>query len=226
MTEILKPKDLWERGISLQSAWEKLALPEEIAELEKIDAWRPDFEGGSPNSFLEGLGNFATGLGQIQRNSNLKRELRTRFEDRILDDLFNEDFYGFGYPVEPSPARMPRRIDPAFWDSANVDWNEGKAWLDNIAFNRIRIVDPAKYPLFDLSPKRPGPHSYKDQINWAIAYHTENDADFWQKTDSIRIRRMRISIKDHFEIDTNSVRGFDRKTFEAYLLIFKKAYFK
>ncbi|HCY54483.1 MAG TPA: hypothetical protein DF715_02770 [Oceanicaulis sp.] len=226
MNEILKPKDLWERGISLQSAWENLAIAEEVAELARLDSWEPEIASNGPKSFWEGLGTFATGAVEFRRNLSLKKELRTRFEERLLDELFNEGLYGYGYPIGPSPARMPRRIDPAFWDNAIVDWQEGKARLDNVSFNRIRLVDPANYPQFDLSPKRPGPISHADKIRWAISHHTKTDNDFWEKTDVIRIKRMRISIKSEFGIDTSSVRGFGDKTFEKYLLKFKKVHSK
>lgn len=210
----------------MQSAWESLASQEELSEREAIDAWQVDTAGDQPNSFWEGVAKVATGLSEWQRNSERKEELRSRFEERILDELLNEYFFGFGYPVEPSPARMPRRIDPVFWDSAIVDWNEGKAWLDNVAYNRVRIIDPLDFPQFNLTPKRPGPISYADEINWAIAYHTENEPDFWKKTDSIRINRMRKSIKQEFGIDTQTLRGFGDKTFEKFILIFKKANFE
>ncbi|WBQ14216.1 hypothetical protein L2D00_05910 [Hyphomonadaceae bacterium BL14] len=226
MNEILKPKDLWERGVSLQNAWETLALAEEVAERATLDAWKPEIAGKGPKSFLDGLSAIANGALEVQRNLNLRKELRNRFEERILDELFNEELYGYGYPVTPSPARMPRRIDPAFWENPVVEWHEGKARLDNIAFNRIRIVNPERYPQFDLSPKRPGPISHAETINWAIALHTESEPDFWQKSDHIRIQRMRKSINVEFGIDTNSVRGFGDKTFQKYLLEFKKVHSK
>jgi len=223
VTEILKPKALWERGIPLQSAWESLASPKEAESLQLVKGWQPQIDESPPSSVWDGVARIAGAAGDLQSSIRRAREVREAFEDRILDELFNEELYGFGYPVAPSPARMPRRIDPAFWDGCEVAWDDGKAWLDNVFFNRIRIVDPNDHPQFDLSPKRTGPISHADKINWAISYHAENDDDFWEKGDAIRIRRMRKSIKDEFEIDTNSVRGFSDKTFEKYILAFKKA---
>ena len=223
MNEILKPKALWERGIPLQSAWEKFASQKETESLQVAEGWLPQFDGGPPSSFWDGVVRITGALGELQSNIREGREVREAFEDRILDELFDEELYGFGYPVEPSPARMPRRIDPAFWDGCEVAWGDGKAWLDNLFFNRIRIVDPNDYPQFDLAPKRPGPISHADKINWAISHHAENNDDFWEKGDAIRIGRMRKSINDEFGIDTNSVRGFSDKTFEKYILEFKKA---
>tara|TARA_R110002049_G_scaffold308946_1_gene515114 strand:- start:2584 stop:3213 length:630 start_codon:yes stop_codon:yes gene_type:complete len=207
----------------LQSAWENLASQKECAELLEVEGWRPEFGEDRPKSFFEGAARIAEAVGAIQSKSREATEIRAAFEDRILDALFNEDLYGFGYPVSPSPARMPRRIDPAFWDGCELVWNDGKAWLDNIFYNRIRIINPEDYPQFVLSPKKPGPISHADEINRAIAYHTENETDFWTKSETIRIMRMRRSIEEKFGIDTESVRGFSDKTFEKYLLEFRKA---
>ena len=225
MPEILKPKALWERAIPLQSAWDFFATTEELENLRTAENWHPTMDQEKSPSFLEGVTRMAGAFLELQANQRKAGKIRDEFNERLLDELFNEELYGFGYPVEPSPARMPRRIDPAFWDGCDVDWEDGKAWLDNVFYNRIRIVDPIDYPQFDLSPKRPGPTSHAAKINWAISHHTEKEDDFWEKGDAIRIKRMRKSIDEQFGIDTNSVRGFADKTFEKYLLEFKKTHF-
>lgn len=225
MTEILKPKELWERGISLQNAWDDLASDEQKSELANLSqpASIPETDPDRPIiSLLTGL---AANAQASQRDRQAITQLIEDFRYELICDLFNEDFYGFGYPAAPSKARMPRRIDPAFWDSCEIRWDKGWATTAQFTFDRIRIVDPQKYPMMDLSPKKPGPKSQIDKINWAIAHHTETQPDFWEKTDRIRIQRMRKSILEKFGIDTNKVKNFSDKTFENYLLKYKKTNF-
>ena len=168
MTEILKPKALWELGIPLQKALEYFATDEERQALNNLENPTPIFSTNSTASFLESAAQITPTLQQALDAPRRTSEIHASIGERALDSLFKEEYYGFGYPVEPSPARTPRRIDSAFWDGCLVDWSSGIAWLGNEQYNRIKIIDPKEYPQFDLSAKRPGPISHADKIKWAI----------------------------------------------------------
>ena len=205
----------------LQSAWEYLSTDGEREAFDQADPMKLISEVKSPNSILGALKEIVEISGRQQQAAQARQNIRAHFETRIQNALFNESYFGFGYPIAPYLARTPRRIDPALWDGFTIDWSVGKVWLDNIAFNRVRIVDPYDYPQFDLAPKRPGPISYADQINWALKYHSENDPDFWELTDLIRTKRLKKTIYREFNINPDQVRGFSNKTFEKYISKFK-----
>lgn len=218
-----KPKEIWDRGVALQWAWEQFATEEEKAEAERIEKLRDPNRWQTPTSIIEGLTSIARIPAVMREADQAQTALREAFEYRLICDLFNEELYGFGYPVHPATIRTPRRIDPTFWDNPYVDWDEGEARIEQNIYNRIRLVDPYKFPDIALGPKSPGPKPLaRQQICWAIDHLSKTDKDFWKLTDHIRIFRLHGVIKSNFGTDTKTERGFSEKNFQKYLLEFKK----
>ncbi len=222
MSRILKPKALWDQGISLHLAWEEYAPAEMREKLLTLNEPVQPTEISSEKGFLENIGGVLREIQIAQGRTQLRSELIEKIKDEVICDLYNEDLYAYGYPVAPSRARTPRKIDPNFWYDPKVDWDGCAASTLQNSFYRIRVIDPDNYPQLDFSPKTPGPKSKRNIIMEALEFHHKNDEDFWYITDVKRIHRLKKTIKHNFpEIDILQ-RGFGEKNFQKYILEFKK----
>lgn len=147
-----KPREIWEKGTSLSEAWYDWSNDVLRKRFDKLGG-SPDLEPNEGQGLLDAMAGIASALQKVLDQPRQKTKITEEMKTDLLEWLSEEELLAYGFPIRPSPARTPRRIDAAFWINPNVDWDRSTANDAVYAYQRIRIVDPKDFPKIDLKPK-------------------------------------------------------------------------
>jgi len=145
-----------------------------------------------------------------------------RIRDGMQDDVCNKLSSGGLGACRSAAGGQAKK--PAFWDNAEIDWDNGKASDDIAHYRRIRVAlpehesVPEQAPAADTSSKRdPGRPPTGHIILAAIEVCDAADPQFSQLRRKLQEQRVREQIKrDRPEVDTEGG-GFTPKTIMTYL---------
>jgi hypothetical protein len=148
----LKPREIWEKGTSLDDAWYAWSNEKWRAEYDALGSYSPPQADAGQNP----LATMASIVGSYQRARAVPQE-RIRIANIMKADLLvwlqEEELFAYGFPVKPKAARSPRRIGSEFWARPNINWDQNAAHDQGYRYQRIRIIAPEEAPELTLNPK-------------------------------------------------------------------------
>ena len=187
----------WRGAVPLASAWETFASKKELADL----ASSPDFNSklseelslavaSKDPAFVKILKPFSTATA-----ARLKRKsLIEGMCESLLDALFNEQLWAFGYRKRPSRSSYPVRIEADFFDGANVELINSTAENFGLVYADIRVCDALlKSPLNSNSRK-----GSADAICAAIAQLVAGRQDFCDLRSKTQCELIRQTLGQHY----------------------------
>ena len=184
----IKPREIWEKGIPLNEAWDVWATEENYKKLE--EEHENYFSNPSENiSFADGLRRLSSGVLKFNKLQQDKTAALSRMRRDLIEWLTEEELFALGFPVLPAAERTPRLISKEFWINAKIDW-EGEIANDEVSkFQRITVVGPEDFPEINIKPKV-GRKSHKDLIIRAIQELEKITSDFENYTNKNKTNRI------------------------------------
>lgn len=175
-------------------SWEVFA-PDNLGAEFARSHFRADNTVRTPSSPLERIGHILTAYNNNRARQTKFEELIARMRTHLRGKLASRSLTAYGFPVEPSPDRTPRRIRPEFWETADIEWPSDIAFDDFERFRRIKIIDPRNYPEAAIQPKI-GRKTFKPLIYSGIRGIMHSDPEFPKKSNKLKIELVRNFIQE------------------------------
>lgn len=207
-------------GIRLNEACARFASDDLLEELETANQplTPPDIDAEKP---IVSIAKAVLFFGQMPQLQKAKERQQTQIRDALREHLRfwleTGELMGCGNQVLPTPTRVPRKIQPDFWQQAEIDWDHEIARDAHRTYQRILVIDPEDFPGRELFPAM-GPKYFSYEIREAMI-ELENQLPKFKTSEmahKVRAIEVRNLIKANYPKININGRGFDVDTIRRH----------